>query len=99
MKFKLVDVGRSKATREVDLDQKRVVVSIRDRGRVVETALLREVRKHLMSRDVGISFTADGKTGMVVVGGCRPVGDIECLDEEAIAWARDPSMKRFAVGI
>ena len=74
MKFKLVNVGRSKATREVDLkDPKNLLI---------------EVRKHLMSRDIDIYFEEDGSKGTVYVGGIRPVGTIECLDDETVAWAK-----------
>lgn len=74
MRFKLVNIGRGKVTREVELED--------------PEKLLGEVRKHLGSRTVDILFAEDGKTGTVMVGIVRPVGKVESLDDEAIAWGR-----------
>ena len=75
MRFKLVDIGRGKVTREVDLKDP-------------ENRLIPEVGKHLGSNGIDISFDGETGIGTVLVGGCRPVGKIEPLDEEALAWAR-----------
>jgi hypothetical protein len=58
-RYQLKDIGRSKWSGEV------VVGSERD--------LLREVKKHLMSHDVGIAWTGDFGT---VYAGMRPVGHV-----------------------
>lgn len=61
MKYRLIDIGRSKVNRTVEVR--------------TERELVREVRKHLMSRDVEI--LPDGN----VWAGMRTVGRVELVVE------------------
>lgn len=62
MIYKLVNIGRYKVSRTVEL--------------VDEERLVDEVRKHLFSRDVGILWNDDAERGDVIVGGLRKVGEV-----------------------
>lgn len=64
-KYKLIDIGRDKINREVEVKN--------------ESGLIKEVMKHLMSREVDLISEDDGKSYMVLVGGWRPVGKIEMV--------------------
>lgn len=75
VKYKLINVGRGKYNG--------VVETRTGEPEHVEAAVLREVRKHLMSRDVELTFEQDERgivNGDVVVGGCRFVGKFERVD-------------------
>jgi len=67
MKYKLIDIGRSKISRTVDV--------------VSETQLLNEVGKHLMSRDIELITDDEGDTFRVYAG-VRNVGTVELVREE-----------------
>lgn len=61
--YNLIDVGREKFSGRVDA--------------MNERQLLKEIKKHLKSREVEIEWQGD--MGMILVGGWRPVG---CVTRE-----------------
>jgi hypothetical protein len=63
-KYRLIEIGRNKFSGIVEVAN--------------QDSLLREVRSHVMSREVDLVLT-DGPSGTytVIVGGYRPVGRIE----------------------
>jgi len=65
MYFKLVDVGRSKVNRITECH--------------TEQELLKEVCKHLLSREVSIVWTDQNQTNASIYAGVRPVGKIEWI--------------------
>lgn len=71
--FKIIDLGRDKWTG--------IVKAQSDEPEHVEHALLLEVKKHVMSRD--IDFQGDTDAGFIVVGGFRVVGKYRRLQTEA----------------
>lgn len=66
MKYKLINIGRNKVNREVDVPN--------------EDDLYGEVGKHLMSRNIDLMTQDDGKT-FKVYAGFREVGTVERIDQ------------------
>jgi len=66
LKAKITDLGRHKWSGEVQFN--------------TMNGLLREIRKHLMSRSIDIETEDGSNVGSVIVGGFRAVGKIELLD-------------------
>jgi len=64
MKVKLIDVGRGKINKVVEVDS--------------VSKILDEVEKYLMSSDVEVKFTSDNEAN-VVVGGFRVVGKVQVI--------------------
>lgn len=60
--------------RNVGRDKRSWVATVKN-----ERALLRAAAKPLLSRDVGIEFSADGLGGEIIVGGYRTVGTFEIV--------------------
>jgi hypothetical protein len=71
-KYKLIDIGRSKVCREVDVKS--------------EQQLYKEVGKHLMSSGVDLMTDDDGLTFTVCAGG-RPVGKVERVISDPLETA------------
>ena len=65
MTAKLIEVGRGKVTKTVEVKNK--------------AGLLQEVRRHLMSSEVELTETDDDGTCEVIVGGFRTVGKVKIL--------------------
>jgi len=67
LKAQLIDLGRHKFNGEVNFN--------------TWTGLLREIRKHLLSRDISIEAEDGSNTGQIIVGlSDRPVGRIRLID-------------------
>jgi hypothetical protein len=72
MKVKLINVGRAKVNREFEMNAKNLDAAA-DR-------ILGEVSKHLMSNEVDLEVHKDDPNkATVIVGGFRPVGEIEVI--------------------
>ena len=65
MKYKLINIGRDKVSYEVNVDN--------------PDQLLKEVKRHLLSRFVGLA-TDDGGESFWVYAGVRRVGTVERME-------------------
>ena len=65
MKYKLINIGRDKVNREINIDD--------------QNQLMKEVKKHLLSRDVEL-ITDDEGESFRVYAGVRRVGTVERVE-------------------
>lgn len=69
MKANLINIGRSNVNREIKLPNF-------DSDDLQLEFLLKEVSKHLMSRDISIEETSPESNEFTVYAGCRSVGKV-----------------------
>lgn len=69
MQFKLINIGRNKVNKTITVKS--------------EDQLIKAVKREgmLMSNDIDLFTEDDGKTYQVIVGGFRPVGTVERVDQ------------------
>jgi hypothetical protein len=84
MLYELVNVGRDNVRRTVDCDN--------------DQQLVREVSKHLLSRDVAIVWDETETRGTVLVGGYRPVGEV-WKNKAATREAEDANTKAEQIAL
>jgi ethanolamine utilization microcompartment shell protein EutS len=75
VKVKLINIGRNKINKEIVVKQ--------PPGALAQAAILRAVSKELKSKTIEIGWK-DAFSGDVIVGGWRPVGQIEIVSGDSL---------------